>query len=182
MAKKSDLQQYVLLPPRGLGGPQMLSGIPGPTSRGSAQDFLYELSSGAGVKAFAASTTAGKSIKVLDSIHEGGAKLVEMTPEAAEEVRAQEPGVRIVPVVYYHPAVAPRMTVTSRPKASKPRASKTRAAVTKAAARLLSLPASASILGMPRGPARSDAMARALLQSANTLGFGPAFEGQGLPQ
>ena len=55
-------------------------------------------------------------------------------------------------------------------------------AITGAAARLLSMPANASILAMPRGQARSDAMARILLQCAQRLGFGVEYEGQGLPQ
>jgi Subtilase family len=55
-------------------------------------------------------------------------------------------------------------------------------AVTGAAARLLSMPANAAILAMPRDQARSNAMAQALLLSAKKLGFGPTFEGQGLPR
>jgi subtilisin len=55
-------------------------------------------------------------------------------------------------------------------------------AVTGAAARLLSLPAGRSILAMPRDQDRSDAMARVLLKSAQALGFGPEYEGQGLPR
>jgi subtilisin family serine protease len=38
------------------------------------------------------------------------------------------------------------------------------------------------VLAMPREQARSDAIAAALLQSAKKLGFGPEFEGNGLPQ
>jgi hypothetical protein len=55
-------------------------------------------------------------------------------------------------------------------------------AVTGAAARLLSMPSGAAILAMPRVQARSDAMARILLQCAQKLGFGAEYEGQGLPQ
>jgi subtilisin len=55
-------------------------------------------------------------------------------------------------------------------------------AVTGAAARLLSKPANASILKMPRSQDRSDAMAQALLKSAKLLGFGSIYEGRGLPQ
>ena len=52
-------------------------------------------------------------------------------------------------------------------------------AVTGAAAKFLA--ARADILGMARDQARSDAMANALLQEAKALGFGPTYEGQGLP-
>jgi subtilisin len=53
-------------------------------------------------------------------------------------------------------------------------------AVTGLAAKLLS--AHSDILNMSRDQARSDAMARTLLQAASSLGFGPQYEGQGLPQ
>ena len=53
-------------------------------------------------------------------------------------------------------------------------------AVTGAAARLLA--GRAEVLAMPRGRARAEAMARALLGAATRLGFGEANEGQGLPR
>jgi subtilisin len=53
-------------------------------------------------------------------------------------------------------------------------------AVTGVAAQLLS--AQATILAMAPNQSRSDAIAKLLLQSAKSLGFGPEFEGQGLPQ
>jgi hypothetical protein len=37
-----------------------------------------------------------------------------------------------------------------------------------------------NIVALPRNQARSDAMARAVLQAAKSLGFGPTYEGQGL--
>lgn len=52
-------------------------------------------------------------------------------------------------------------------------------AVTGAAARLLS--SRPDILNMAPDQARSDTMAQALLQSAKPRGFGPTYEGQGLP-
>jgi subtilisin len=67
---------------------------------------------------------AGRSVRVLDSIHEDGAKLVEMSADMASSLRTTAPGVRIVPVVYYRPAVAPRMTVIARPRVRKARGKK----------------------------------------------------------
>jgi subtilisin len=55
-------------------------------------------------------------MRVLDSIHEDGAKLVELAPEAVMAFRAHQPGLRLVPIVYYRPAVAPRLTVASGPQ------------------------------------------------------------------
>lgn len=53
-------------------------------------------------------------------------------------------------------------------------------AVTGMAAKLLAT--RADILSLTRDQARSDAMAKALLQGAKSLGFGAIYEGQGLPE
>jgi subtilisin len=50
--------------------------------------------------------------------------------------------------------------------------------VTGAAARLLA--SHPTVLAMPRNAARSDAIAKLLLQSAKKLGLGGSFEGNGL--
>jgi subtilisin family serine protease len=54
-------------------------------------------------------------------------------------------------------------------------------AVAGAAARLLSQPAHSAILKL-KGQDRSDAIAAALLASAQPMGFGPSFVGHGLPR
>ena len=41
-----------------------------------------------------------------------------MSPNSLSALRADQPGLKIVPVVYYRPAVAPRFVIESRPKAS----------------------------------------------------------------
>jgi subtilisin len=77
------------------------------------------------VRTFAAAkhfTASGKMsaecrFRVIDSISDNGAKLVEMTDAVANEIRAQQPGLRIVPVVYYYPAWVFRQ-VESRVKAA----------------------------------------------------------------
>ncbi len=46
-------------------------------------------------------------LRVVDSIGRDGAKLVELSPQDALAVRALRPDLRLVPVVYYTPAVAP---------------------------------------------------------------------------
>jgi subtilisin len=58
-------------------------------------------------------------VKVVDSVHEDGAKLVELTPQQMSDLRADQPGLRIVPVVYYYPAIAPRPTPRSAPTMAK---------------------------------------------------------------
>lgn len=57
-------------------------------------------------------------MKVLDSIRDGGAKLVELAPDSVSALQAEQPGIRIVPVVYYYPARAPRPTPGASPKAT----------------------------------------------------------------
>jgi subtilisin len=114
MAKKADMQQYVLLPPRGLRSQE-------PAVAHSSGAFLRTLSVGQpkATRAIEASLPAGSAMNVLDSIHEDGAKLVEMRPDMVSELRAAAPGVRVVPVVDYHPAVVPRMSIISRPTVGK---------------------------------------------------------------
>jgi subtilisin len=122
MARKVELRQYVLLPPRGL-RPES------PSLSQTVGAFFRSMSvsqprSDGAAKAMMASVAAGEAVHVLDSIHENGAKLVQMTDEMASDLRATAPGVRIVPVVYYGPALAPRMTVVAEPKGG--RASRSR--------------------------------------------------------
>jgi hypothetical protein len=45
-------------------------------------------------------------MQVLDSVHPDGAKLVEMRPEDVVRLRSVQPGVRIVPEVFFRPARA----------------------------------------------------------------------------
>ena len=61
-------------------------------------------------------------MKVLDSIHEDGAKLIEISPESVADLQAEQPGIRIVPEVFYYPARAPRAKVAIAPKVAAARA------------------------------------------------------------
>jgi subtilisin len=92
----SDLQQFVLLPPRGMQADS-------PSTGRALVNFFSSLRP-------SVKSEISESFTVLDTIHETGAKLVEMTSEDAFNLRGQQPGVRIVPVVYFHTAVAPRHT------------------------------------------------------------------------
>jgi hypothetical protein len=197
-------QQFVLLPPRG--------GILANTAAASplsVRSFLRNLESARGAATASIRVRPGRSapdVRVLDSIHEDGAKLVEMSASRASDLRAVQPGLRVVPVVYYFPAVTPRPEVASRPKAlfsnigpeidltgpgvgivstvpggyaALGGTSMACPAVTGVAARLLA--GRPDVLGMSRDLARSDAIAGVLLDAAQALGFGPEFEGQGMP-
>ena len=57
-------------------------------------------------------------MRVIDSIGEDKAKLVELSSDSLPALRAQYPGLRLVPIVYYRPAVAPRLSVKLSPKAA----------------------------------------------------------------
>jgi subtilisin len=63
----------------------------------------------------AAAPARAQGLKVLDSVHENGAKLVELDGPPTS-IRAMQPGVRIVPVIYRRTAAAPRPVVLSTPK------------------------------------------------------------------
>lgn len=103
------VQQFVLLPVRG-------------TTVGNASPerellgFFTSLS--LSTRSVASGQRRGPRVRmrVLDSIHENGAKLVEMPVDSAAALRAVQPGMRLVPVVYYRPALAPRMTISAGPQ------------------------------------------------------------------
>ena len=104
---KAKVTRYIILPARGL------------TTTAAAQghDFLVSLNASVGNMASPAFTLAAPKapkIKILDSIHENGAKLVELPEDQVSLLRTSEPGVRIVPEVFYEPAVAPRQHVESK--------------------------------------------------------------------
>jgi subtilisin len=54
------------------------------------------------VMARAAAVAPAPKMQVLDSLHENGPKLVEMSPEAELSLRLSVPGLKIVPEVFYH--------------------------------------------------------------------------------
>lgn len=95
-------QQYILLPTRGMQAPFAAAAAVGGKSINSIHSFLTQLHPAIG----ATTVTPNISLRVLDSIHENGAKLVQMAPEYVSALRAAQPGLRLVPVVYYRPAVA----------------------------------------------------------------------------
>ncbi len=95
--------EYVLLPPQGLRAKG--------TANADARAFLQNAEgTGAG-----AMSLDGRDvpIRVVDSVSPDGAKLVELSSAAALAVRAARPDLRLVPVVYYTPAVAEREEVES---------------------------------------------------------------------
>ncbi|HEX3622674.1 MAG TPA: S8 family serine peptidase [Acidimicrobiales bacterium] len=97
MAKTTATQQYVLLPPQGLRAKSA-------TTSPEALAFLRTAHDNPGMESVALG--AGEvPIRVVDSLGPDGAKLLELSPEAAMSIRADRPDLRLVPVVYYTPAV-----------------------------------------------------------------------------
>jgi subtilisin len=71
-------------------------------------NFLLSLQPNVGAMAAGTFAIGGKKtprMRVLDSIHENGAKLVEVSPEDIPAMRSAAPGIRIVPEVFYFPEV-----------------------------------------------------------------------------
>jgi subtilisin family serine protease len=117
MPQKSGSQQFVLLPPRGLKADAAVAA--GDAAGASTLLSLHRLAGVSGpAGVFRVPARPASSIRVLDSVFENGAKLVEMSPEDMKALQANQPGMRIAPVVWYRPAVAPRPQVLARPKAA----------------------------------------------------------------
>jgi subtilisin len=117
MKTKLSIQQYILMPVRGFRAIQ-------PFSSPSVVNFLTSIAKVGRVRpqAFGKKKTTPLQMRVLDSIHEDGPKLVELLPEEAITLRAHQPSLKLVPVVYYRPAVAPRWHIKSRSEVTAKRA------------------------------------------------------------
>lgn len=96
-------RKYVILPARGLSASRAW------TQPASSQSFLLSLPATPGQEGVG----ANDGITVLDSIHEDGAKLVEMSTTRARQLRATQPDIVIAPVVYYTTASIKRHEVRS---------------------------------------------------------------------
>lgn len=104
MGKTTELGQYVLLPPQGLRVKA--------TASPEAQQFFRTADEATGAQAM---SLDGQDVpmRVLDSLGPDGAKLLELSPESALAIRALRTDLRLVPVVYYTPAVVAHEEVES---------------------------------------------------------------------
>src|SRR5258708_16084016 len=110
MATSQKTQQFVLLPVRGLRAAVR-------TRSDDTRNFLIDAASQVvsdsqkmGVAGFAGAmvksvSDPGINLRVIDSIHEDGAELVELTPQEALTLRERQPGLKLVPVVYFYQQV-----------------------------------------------------------------------------
>lgn len=119
MVAKNKPQQFVLLPARGLRAE-------GRTATEAARSFLIESDNQlkaattrrgapfAAVANFTAPDAPKVKMRVLDSIAEDGAKLVELSPAEALALREHQPELKLAPIIYYHPQIVPPKTVKSK--------------------------------------------------------------------
>jgi subtilisin len=112
--KKPPVLRFVLLPTRGLQARQPNSSL----SVRSTLLFLNDRLQNPTAVSPAGMDLPLAGLRVLDSIHEDGAKLVEMDADTASALHASHPGLRIVPVVYYYPAVVRRQSIAATTKAT----------------------------------------------------------------
>ncbi|HVE45660.1 MAG TPA: S8 family serine peptidase [Acidimicrobiales bacterium] len=95
MARASGTDRYVVLPPEGLR-------VKGRTATAGAKAFLQELGAPVATSRQVTLTQGHRvPLRVVDSLGDDGAKLVEATPESALAIRAMQPGLQVVPLAYY---------------------------------------------------------------------------------
>jgi len=106
MPEATTPDQYVLLPMRGLRPA-------GPGATAQAGELLHSLGEGRHTV-----TAAGREVdlRVVDAIGTDGARLVEVSPDSVAALRGLEPGLRLVPVVYYTPATRQRARAVMAPE------------------------------------------------------------------
>lgn len=102
----ATLQQFVLMPRRGLRDRVMLDPLLRPDQ---APKPLAAMAVARGVGR--SERRAPHHIRIIHSIHEDGLKLAEMSHEAVFNLRTTLPGVRVVPVVHYRTAQRPRLGI-----------------------------------------------------------------------
>ena len=108
MSTAPKLQRFILMPPRGL----TANASPASTHLSGFMEALTVAPAGAA--ALRASPGTKASMRVLDSIHEDGLKLVEMSQASRNALRETHPGLRVVPEVFYEIARAPRPAIAAR--------------------------------------------------------------------
>jgi len=108
--KKPLLQNYIILPTRGIQ----------PTESTTA--FFSALKTGVALNSVVRDDLPPEAV-VLDSTRDTGAKLVQLPEDVVAEVRAAQPGLRIVPEVFYQPQrYMPVIRVQARQQAQAPKA------------------------------------------------------------
>jgi subtilisin len=101
-------KQFIMLPLQGI----RVSAV---TARAASDRFLRKLAARPGLaRPFRLPEAPDVELRLLDSVNEYGAKLVEIAPKSLSALRAHQPNLRLVPIAFYHPAVAPRLRIETR--------------------------------------------------------------------
>ena len=87
--KKQNLRRYIIMSSEGYLGPSLAVAN-------------FKPSANMVTVAARAEAVTTPQMRVLDSLHENGPKLVEMPPEGELSLRLSVPGLKIVPEVFYH--------------------------------------------------------------------------------
>ncbi|MCL4800630.1 MAG: S8 family serine peptidase [Burkholderiales bacterium] len=113
------MQRYIILPPQGVR--LATAGGRAPRGTGDIERFLAAAArpSRVAMRVRRARTGGAATVRVLDSVHEDGAKLVEMAPDALLALRTAQPGVRVLPELFYRPATSPRPLPARTPRAAR---------------------------------------------------------------
>ena len=111
----SSVSRFVLLPTRGFTADE-------PHNSSATETFLSTMGA-PGVRRPASSADHTARFKVLDSIQSNGAKLVSMSDVALMKLKREQPGLRVVPEVFYPSMRAPRPRVLTGLQAFSARAS-----------------------------------------------------------
>ena len=96
IAEGAKAQRVILLP----GGPRLRS------TTSDTKKFLTGLGMRSAAKAVRSAGGPPVKMKVVDSVHEDGAKLVEVTPDDLQKLRAAQPGLIVVPERFFELAVS----------------------------------------------------------------------------
>lgn len=99
-----DARRFIILPTRGF--------VASETTGKETQNTLFELQH-VGMTMLRHTAMPAHNVRVLSSLHENGPKLVEMTEVQAFNLRKDNPGLRIVPEVFYEIARASHIEVAS---------------------------------------------------------------------
>ena len=106
-------KQFIVLPLQGFR-------VPAVSTAAAAGRFLKRLAVRVGPGRLISFPAApGVDLRLLDSVNEYGAKLVEIAPGALSALRAHQPSLRLVPISFFHTAVAPRLRVETQAAVAK---------------------------------------------------------------
>src|SRR5450755_1570530 len=168
----SKASRFILLPARGV---RAVAANASPTT----SKFLVTLHKRKGRPAAKAAGAGAPTIRVIESVHDDGAKLVEMRPADVIKLHAAQPGLRIVPEVFYYPAVAPRPFPVAPPdgvsKAAKTSKSATSANTATAAGPTITV----KVVSNSGGAAIKACMVVAFTDFANRRGANGTTDAQG---